>query len=387
MAEGLKPIRRVVTGNDERGRSGIVWDGPAPNAHQGSMGAGRGHTDLWVWDESPLPLSGASDAGNSPYDFPGSPNGGHLRVVQSQKRPSSYDAAQDPKRVPFHAPKLRPAGSAWDRGGNDAYSSAMHKTETVDYGILLEGERLLVLDDCEVVMRQGDIVIQVGAWHQWTSPRQGGVMAFDMIRARFLDGPAGLAQGNDAVMRTDPGQQLPAGVKPARRIVTIDKAPGKSTLVSDGPSPDVRYDPARPGFASTRLWVTDSTPAKIVLETLHLPHTIEPPARGTVCRVVTFPPDAVWKGKAGAAQVQAYFRAMGSPSASTYSPGAPHPYMQKTRSLDFCCVLAGEIVLVLDTQEVHLKAGEIVIQRGTNHAWSNRSGNPAVVAVASHDGR
>ncbi len=199
MAEGLKPIRRVVTGNDERGRSKVVWDGPAPNAHQGSMGAGRGHTDLWVWDESPLPLAGASDAGNSPYDFPGSPNGGHLRVVQSQKRPSDYDAAQDPKRVPFHAPKLRPAGGAWDRGGNDAYSSAMHKTETVDYGILLEGERVLVLDDCEVVMRQGDIVIQVGAWHQWTSPRQGGVMAFDMIRARFLDGPAGLAQGNDAV--------------------------------------------------------------------------------------------------------------------------------------------------------------------------------------------
>ena len=86
-------------------------------------------------------------------------------------------------------------------------------------------------------------------------------------------------------------------------------------------------------------------------------------------------------------EVQAYYRALGSPSASTYSPLAPHPYMQKTRTLDFCVVLDGEIVLMLDTQEVPLKAGEIVVQRGTNHAWSNRSGRPAVVAIASHDAR
>ena len=45
------------------------------------------------------------------------------------------------------------------------------------------------------------------------------------------------------------------------------------------------------------------------------------------------------------------------------------------------------MVLVLDTQEVPLKAGEIVVQRGTNHAWGNRSGKPAVVAIASHDAK
>ena len=50
--------------------------------------------------------------------------------------------------------------------------------------------------------------------------------------------------------------------------------------------------------------------------------------------------------------MQAYFRSMGSPGASTYSPQAPHPYMQKTRTLEFAIVLEGEIVLVLDTQEV-----------------------------------
>ena len=60
--------------------------------------------------------------------------------------------------------------------------------------------------------------------------------------------------------------------------------------------------------------------------------------------------------------------------------------MQKTRTLDFCIVLEGEIVLVLDTQEVPLKKGDIVIQRGTNHAWSNRSGQPCTVAFILIDG-
>ncbi len=384
MAKGLTPIRRVVTGNDERGRSKVIWDGPAPNVHEASMGSGRGHTDLWVWNESLLPLSG-SDDGNLKYIFTGPPEGGHFRVVQARAQPADYDPATDKDAVPDHPPKPRAGGrGVWDRGGNNAFSSAMHKTETVDYGIVLAGERGLILDDCELVMKPGDIVIQVGAWHQWRMPK-GAMMAFDMISARFVDGPAGLAQGRDAPMRTVP--DLPAGVKPTRRIVTIDREPGKSSLVSDGPAPDVRTDPARPGYACARLWVTDSTPAKIVFETLHLPHTLEPPAGGSVCRVVTFPPDDSWKGKIGAAEVQAHFRALGSPSASTYSPLAPHPYMLKTRTLDFCIVLEGEIVLVLDTQEVSLKAGEIVVQRGTNHAWANRSGRPAVVAIASHDGR
>ena len=93
------------------------------------------------------------------------------------------------------------------------------------------------------------------------------------------------------------------------------------------------------------------------------------------------------QGKVSEADVKAYFKTMGSPGASTWSPSAPHPYMQKVRALDICVVLEGEITLVLDTQEVALKAGDIVVQRGTNHAWSNRSDKPAIVSVASHDGK
>jgi hypothetical protein len=176
-------------------------------------------------------------------------------------------------------------------------------------------------------------------------------------------------------------------MKPVRRIVCIDKEDGTSTAIADGPSPDVRTDPARPGFSSDRIWVTDATPARIkgVRETLDAPHTLEPPPRGSVCRVVTFPPDDSFIRKVSARNVQQFFESMGSPGASTYHGKAPHPYMQKTKTLDFCLVLEGEITLVLDTQEVRLRAGDTVVQRGTNHAWSNRSERPCVIAFSSHD--
>ena len=172
---------------------------------------------------------------------------------------------------------------------------------------------------------------------------------------------------------------------PVRRIVTIDGDDGKSVAISDGPVPDVRTDPARPGFSSTRIWITDATPVEIarVRDALEPPHTIEPPPRGSVCRIVTLPPDDAFK--VGAEDGAAFFRAMGSPGASTYAAGAPNPYMQRTRTLDFCLVLDGEITLVLDTAEVHLAAGDTVVQRGTNHAWSNRSNRPCTIAISSHD--
>jgi len=171
-----------------------------------------------------------------------------------------------------------------------------------------------------------------------------------------------------------------------RRIVVVDEN-DRSKVIFDGPTPDVRSDPARPGFKSARMWVTDATPVSLkgLRETLHLPHTLEPPPNGSVCRVVTFPPDATWAGRVGQREVQAYFDAMGSPGASTWGADARHPYMQKTRTLDFCLVIEGDITLVLDTEDVQLSAGDTVVQRGTNHAWSNRSGKPCIVAFSLHD--
>jgi uncharacterized cupin superfamily protein len=176
-------------------------------------------------------------------------------------------------------------------------------------------------------------------------------------------------------------------VKPIRRIVAGNDDRGVAVALSDGPSPDVRLDSARPGFALTRLWVQDATPARVkgIRETLHLPHTLEPPRNGSVCSAVEYPPEAGYIGKITSADVRAYFAAVGSTGAPTVSAASPHPYMQRTSSLDFCFILEGEITLVLDTAEVPLKAGDAVIQRGTSHAWSNRSDKPCVIMMSQHD--
>src|SRR5262245_56549907 len=263
----LTPIRRVVTGNDGRGKSKVIWDGPSPGTHETQIQA-RGHTDFWVWRETPPPLDGTEDAGKWNDEFPCPVGGGHLRVVHWLAK-----TAESPPNEPYKSPE--PHGRTWDRGGGNHYNrSYMHKTRSVDYGILLSGERVMELDDCTLTLKPGAVVIDVGAWHLWDSSKTGCLMAFDMFDAAFVDGDAGTAQGNDKPMRPPQNQNLPAGVKPQRRIVAIDREAGKSSLVGDTASPDVRIDAARPGFALHRMWVVDRLPAGLVYETLHLPHVL-----------------------------------------------------------------------------------------------------------------
>jgi mannose-6-phosphate isomerase-like protein (cupin superfamily) len=175
-------------------------------------------------------------------------------------------------------------------------------------------------------------------------------------------------------------------MRETRRVVCVNDGDGRGTAIEDGPTPDMRTDPGRPGYSLARIWVADRTPARIrgVRETLDLPHVLVPPARGSVCRIETIPPDAAWRSSVNERAARSFFEAVGAPDVSTYTP--EQPYMHQTQTLDFCLILEGEVTLVLDTQEVDVKAGDTVIQRGTNHAWSNRSERPCVIAISSHDG-
>jgi quercetin dioxygenase-like cupin family protein len=67
---------------------------------------------------------------------------------------------------------------------------------------------------------------------------------------------------------------------------------------------------------------------------------------------------------------------MGNASAATFGRGGRHPMMHRTQTLDYAVVLEGEVTMLLDDEDVPLKAGDVVIQCGTNHAWSNRSDKP-----------
>jgi oxalate decarboxylase/phosphoglucose isomerase-like protein (cupin superfamily) len=83
---------------------------------------------------------------------------------------------------------------------------------------------------------------------------------------------------------------------------------------------------------------------------------------------------------------QDVFKAMGNENASTFGQNHRHPFMHRTETIDYAVVLEGEIVMLLDDQDVHLKAGDVVVQRGTNHAWSNRSDKPCKMLYVLIDG-
>ena len=161
-------------------------------------------------------------------------------------------------------------------------------------------------------------------------------------------------------------------IKPIRRIVTGHNAQGRSIIASDAPSPHVLTLPGRPDFALTDLWVSDGAPA---LDAAKRRMSLEPPKNGSIFRIVEFPPDAAGGGfDRGAA-----FRAMDASHAM--DPDASrHPAMHRTDTVDYALVLTGEIWALMDEGETLMRAGDTLVQRGTNHAWSNRSDQPSLVA-------
>lgn len=162
-----------------------------------------------------------------------------------------------------------------------------------------------------------------------------------------------------------------------RRVVTGHNSKGKSVIVSDGASPHALALPGRTDFGLTNLWVTEGSPASNEghADAAARPVVLEPPPGGTIFRVVEFPPDKT----AGGFDREAAFAAMGAGHAMD-PDGSRHPGMHKTASVDYAIVLSGEIYALMDEGETLLRAGDCLVQRGTNHAWSNRSDAPCLVA-------
>jgi quercetin dioxygenase-like cupin family protein len=143
---------------------------------------------------------------------------------------------------------------------------------------------------------------------------------------------------------------------PIRRIVTGHVGDVAKVLI-DAPAVNAKYP--SPGTVSTLMWCTDSAPAKIragadaedmgarILGTA-------PPVKGTRFAVIDFPP-------------------------------GNHPHMHRTETIDYVIVLEGEIEMDMDESTVKMKAGDIMVQRGTNHAWANRSDKRARVAFVLID--
>ena len=84
---------------------------------------------------------------------------------------------------------------------------------------------------------------------------------------------------------------------------------------------------------------------------------------------------------------QAAFGAMNAAGKLAQGDKARHPYMHTTETVDYVVILKGEVYLILDDTEHLLKAGDVVVQRGTNHAWSNRGTESCILIGMLIDAR
>lgn len=173
------------------------------------------------------------------------------------------------------------------------------------------------------------------------------------------------------------------------RVVTGHDAEGKAIVASSGPLPTVAEIAAIPGTVFHEVWCTSGAPALVdngpdpSIGALMLP----PPKQGTRIRFVDIPPDTAEFLEHGASKMKDAFAQIGDEKASTVKAQSPHPLMHRTESVDYGIVIEGEMTLVLDDSEVLLKPGSVVVQRGTNHAWANRSGKPCRMLFILVDGR
>ena len=179
------------------------------------------------------------------------------------------------------------------------------------------------------------------------------------------------------------------GFPPIHRVVTGHDGNGKAIVASNGPLPAVVEIAAIPGTIFHEVWATQGSPAPIgngpdpTTGALMLP----PPKLGTRMRFVDIPPDTADFLTQGASRMQDAFAQIGDVKASTVKADSPHPLMHRTESVDYGIVIEGEITLVLDDTEVALKEGSVVVQRGTNHAWANRSGKACRMLFVLVDGQ
>jgi len=172
-----------------------------------------------------------------------------------------------------------------------------------------------------------------------------------------------------------------------RRIVTGEDAGGRSRIIEDAPATAVRTVPQRPGYRAVDVWRTEGAPAPI-----HAPDSVAghkgilpPKGGGTILRIIDFPPEP--------ADPEELKRRLHSTFNGIYQDAqhdkreGRHPGMHRTETVDYAIVLEGEIYALMDEDEILMRAGDVLIQRGTNHAWANRSHRTARIAFVLIDGR
>lgn len=178
---------------------------------------------------------------------------------------------------------------------------------------------------------------------------------------------------------------------PFRRIVTGHNSEGKAVIQEDAPPPRVQKIGGETGPMFYEVWNTTESPAYIDHASGE-PHEsnvmLAPPKNGTRIRVLDIPPDDPSFENMAPEARKAHFAEIGAADAViTEDRNVRHAHMHRTQTVDYGIVLEGEIVLIMDEGETTVRAGDIVVQRGTNHGWANRTDKNCRIAFILIDGQ
>ena len=167
-----------------------------------------------------------------------------------------------------------------------------------------------------------------------------------------------------------------------RRIVTGHNENGDSIILFEDTSKNVTHIPSWEGLYVTEMWVTSEMPISNDGEEDRSlrPMKHDPDPSGTIFRLVEIPPES--KTSFNAAGI---FNELGSTNKPSEKDAARHPTMHKTNSVDYLVVLSGEMTMEMESGSTHLRQGDCIVQRGTNHAWVNKSDKPCVLAAVLID--
>lgn len=347
-------VRRVVTGRDAAGRSVVLSDGEPPESVSTS---GFGRAALWSVPAAPLhPESGGEHVFRED-DLEPDPGATTWKVLRLA-----------PTGAPAHPPEDQMEADP----RYDARRPGMHRTDTIDWITVFEGEVELTVDEERVRLAAGDCVIQRGTWHAWQVVGESDCV-FGAVMLRSV------ADGDPTHVGVGPRESAQdQGVGP-RRVVTHLTADGRSLIAQDGEPANVLRFEHGAGMAYSDIWQTlgpvlspaaggDTPPGAFEFYAL---------GGGAAWKHMVIPPDSdLARVDAEALAAEYAARAPGMAGGGEHDPARPGRH--RTNSIDLVQILSGRITLQLDEGEVDLEAGDYVVQQGTWHAWSNRSDEPCV---------
>jgi mannose-6-phosphate isomerase-like protein (cupin superfamily) len=174
----------------------------------------------------------------------------------------------------------------------------------------------------------------------------------------------------------------PGSASEIHRVVTTLDANNRSTTLADSEVPLI-VSPS--GNASVNLWLTTSAPAGFSFDAdAAKPTGLNPPDNGTVIRVVEVPP--LKPGEEAKLPPDLMMKIVGDHAPARGVP-VSHPLMHRTRTVDYAIIMSGEIDMMLDDKTVHVKAGDVVVQQATNHAWLNHGTEPCRIIFVLMDSK